>query len=777
MARKKGHETLETMSAGVPATNGGSTATIVDVARAAESAASPSEEDGGGEDEEVSSGVAEEKPAPRAKPVRARKATPPPPPPPQEEEEETSDELEGEDPDPLEVAAQAQEQDPLVMGAVKNTSYLRVNRVEANGPSKGFQNASDYTGPCGQVVRRMGYEDEVRRRWGGGKYEIIGLLKGQPKSIPLEIGGPSKAVDPIDEDDIYYDDDAGVGQGYGSPVAARPGYGAYPAGSPYGQAPGYGSPAGGYPGAPGYPPYGGVPGYPPGYPPYNPMAAAYSQRRLGLPGEETEEARLLREELEATKAQLAEAKESARIAELKREMDRKDAEHKRELDAIKALVQSKPHDSEAAAKTLERIEQDRLDRQQKWDQELADRREAREAAERREKEERERREREEKERRDREERLDRERREREDREREERRLEAQRAEKQFDRMLTLMNSNAQKPADMIQMLASLKDLSSNGSMPEQMQAFMGMLMSAKEIFGDGGGGDGEEDGLDKAERFLKAMAEFSGPAMGKLTEYWEKRATAKERALAPAAQNPQIPAPPPVYHPLYGQQQPQVTQQAPAGAIPQQQAPPSQPQATPQAHAQQVEQESARTGVTPQQWGAILEHVVDSAIQQSQPREAAEHLLTVMKTVRALKALEVLAGARVPDLRGRVKILILSKRVTDEHFVQKMNQFVALSEHEGGKKWLEALLAELRDLFELIKKHAAQKVEQARQAQAAQGAAPAPAATAPTAPQQPPPVQQAAEAPDGGELEEDEGDEEFEEGDDGEAEEGSGEQF
>jgi hypothetical protein len=286
-------------------------------------------------------------------------------------------------------------------------------------------------------------------------------------------------------------------------------------------------------------------------------------------------------------------------------------------------------------------------------------------------------------------------------------------------MMAMVTAGQMKPAEMVGMIASLKDISGPDDTIDKMHTMVDAVAALKGLASDEGEGDSK---LDKAERFVRDAVT---PALGEVAKMLNR----------PGAEQ--------------GQQAPQVyqpTQQAPNLPGPVMPGPiPVQSQVTPGTQQPQVPPASSDE-ITVLQWGKILEFVVDATSHPAQ--EAASHLLTHLKAIDAMPALDVLSAASLPEIKGRVNLALASGKVQDAYFVGKMQQFVALADSEQGQEWLEEFLRHTRSYYqavrERVRQQAAAMQEQAAQEQAAQQAAQQAAAAQAAAAQQAQGAQQTA---------------------------------
>lgn len=636
--------------------------------------------------------------------------------------------------------------EPSPLEVSQKSAFLKVKRVTAHGPASGHDDGDDYVGHMGRVPHREDFEERIIEKWGGGDYEVSGLVDGKVKTVAVEVGGPSKPRVP-DPDDGYYD---------GPPLPPPTSYARTIGPAPL---PHYQQQLGG---APLPPPAGGFNGGSWGWPgswpqppqfPTNPQALAYHNmgQRVGVP--QDDELAELRKELDASKERERQLREDVKVSELKAELERKDAEHKADMDRLRAEVLGKSNGGSELKELLaqqqqqfqQRVEEDRIAREQKRTEEEDRRREERDREDRRLTEERERRERDDKERRDREDREETRRREEAARDREARAAEVARQERHSDRMLNMMTSNQTKPADLVTLLGGLKQIAGgNQNVSSQIKDMIGAVAELKDLASDD---VGEDDPAEKAQKFVAGVTTAAQPLVSEVGK-WFQGAPPPPQGPPQGYYPPQLPpgavvdAQGRVWVPR------QVPAQAPPQQIPQQQhapppvvqppvAPQQQPQGPPSAQqaSSQVEQEAGRSGITPQQWGKILEHTVDGLLSQVPADACAEQLLTVLKTIDARPALEQLASSRLSDLRTKVNLLLMSNRVKDATHIERMKKFVELSDpRQPAAKWFGEYLTNLKGYFEALKQHLL------KQQQAAANPAPPPVVQPPVAAPQPEPA-------------------------------------
>lgn len=621
--------------------------------------------------------------------------------------------VEDDEPDPIgavpeEPEPELEEEGPSPLETMSRSPTLEVTRTFAHGPGQGFPEGDTSVGPLqGGVSNRWNFREELWARAGGGAYEVRGILHGKEKTLRVPIPGPSKPLNPTDDAAVYYE----------TPMSASSA--AYNQGASYRQPMdgGWYPPQGGPPGGPSY---GGGRGEFLGYDPYgrpifSPPAHYTSPADVGrayggIRPQDDQETAALRQELDLAKEQARVAQEQSRMAEVRRETEAREAAHRSELDRVLAEVKSIKEGSGSQG-AQQRFEEERLAREQRREEEREERQKRRDEEDQRRRDEEKRWEREYRDRKDKEEREAAARRERQELEDKARREDSQRAEKHLDRMMTLLTTNQQKPGDVIDQILKLKKLDGDGgSEIDKMTKWAEGMATLKDAFGGDGGGEGQ---IGQAERLVRTVGEAITPALGEIGSIIEKKDKARLAAQQPQqpqvvyvpAPAPQGYAPQPGYFPVPQQQATQ--QPVPADA------------AQMLAGAQRVESEAG--DVSPQQWGKILAHVVDNAIGGRPPDEAASHLLTVLKTIEALPALDSLANARVPMLKGKVKLLLLTGRVTDPHYVQKMQQFVSIGEFPDGVRWLEEFLEAVRVLYKQIQQLAQQRQQQSAPTPAPQG--------------------------------------------------------
>jgi hypothetical protein len=599
---------------------------------------------------------------------------------------------------------------PIELVVSDTSPFLRVSREEANLSGEG---ASDYTGFLGIVPHRLGFESVIRRRWGGGTYEVNCVVKGKKVARAVILGGPS--LPPDEEQDARAQEQAMYDQWYAREQQAAQAQAQQVQVDAFGR-PIFQQPAqqGGWP-----PQQGGWPPAGPQQPapgqPWNPAAAAASAYTAPRPFYDTEEGRAMRDELEATRAQAALAREEARLAQVAGAAQVREEALKRELDAIRAKVEAGPpgggmadvmklmfhaqeqRAKEEAAERNRRIEEDRIAREEQRA------REEKRAAEDRDRWERERKER-----------LDREDRERKDRE-EARREENARHERErkaaeaaFERMQATMAANQQKPSDLIETMLKVKELTGGGDdAVDKVLKIVEASQAMREALGVDGGGPPEEGTGDKVVKVLKGLGDALTPAVSEVTKMWREQREEKLRHgqrldLGSVTPQPQA-LPAPAEH--GGQQAPQPQAQ---------QGPAAQPQAQP---------EPTINGLTARQWNKVLEHVVDQHGAGVGPEEAARDLLLVLKAIDGMQGLEKIATTTPDALCARVKLLRLSGKVSETKALWYMDTFTG-KVCAGKAEWLAAFIGHAKRFYDvLVARAKAQQAAQAAQEKAEQAKA------------------------------------------------------
>jgi hypothetical protein len=86
-----------------------------------------------------------------------------------------------------------------------DSNVVRVERVRCNGDE------TDETGFCGIVARTMGFEQEIRHKWGGGQYIVTTTVNGRAEDRPVNIGGVSKPLAATGDEEA----EQGEGEGEG----------------------------------------------------------------------------------------------------------------------------------------------------------------------------------------------------------------------------------------------------------------------------------------------------------------------------------------------------------------------------------------------------------------------------------------------------------------------------------------------------------------------------------------------------------------------------------
>jgi hypothetical protein len=560
-----------------------------------------------------------------------------------------------------------------------NDPLIYIERVEALGPDQGYDDGAEGEGYCGTVDHRNDFQSVVRKKWGGGKYKATTTLRGKPVSKTFTHAGiPSK---PIDAEESEWEPPHASVPAYQSPAA---GYASqYPGQAGYAPTPSYGQQHDPY----GYDQRRQQPSY--GYPRAGGVAGAYGRASYAV--DETSESEVLRSELDVLKEALNESQRSLEVAAVKRDAEMKEAESRRHMDALKAQLDSlKDALTNGGGGRNDHIEilkaQIEMDRERYNRQEAAAAKRAEQEIEaRREKDKREetrRREDDKRYDRERQERLDREKREADARrderkaEREQARDERNRQESNNDRMFKMMFQNRKDP---LEELVKLKQIEGSGL--SKIREVTGVMTELKQL---ASAEVAEPSKLDQIQQFVAGTAEATVPMIGALAEAFRNKGGGEgsEPEYVPNnAQGMQPQAPELEYAPesiRYGEQE----------------YPQPQPRTQPQPQD--------ASGVTPAQWGQILELAVDSFNGRSQPDMTAQHLLTCMKFSNCLGALPELAKSNAATLKLKVKMLKMSGRIQDPHFQGKLGDLLEVMESPQGAAWVAALLDEFRRLHAIV---------------------------------------------------------------------------
>jgi len=80
-----------------------------------------------------------------------------------------------------------------IYGYTHGNQQLVITRVKSNYSDRPDTHA---TGWCGYVEDRIGFEQEIFERWGGGIYSVRGQLNGVVRSAQLSLAGGSKPIQP-----------------------------------------------------------------------------------------------------------------------------------------------------------------------------------------------------------------------------------------------------------------------------------------------------------------------------------------------------------------------------------------------------------------------------------------------------------------------------------------------------------------------------------------------------------------------------------------------------
>lgn len=587
---------------------------------------------------------------------------------------------------------------PIDMLEIDSDAYVRVERVEANTDNGG----DDYTGYCGQVLHNWEFEKKIRQKWGGGKYRCTATVGGQKKTKPLVIGGPSKPVDDEEEreeieeelePDLYDHEwySPLTERRHRGPVFTHPDY--------YGRHPSARRPV--------------WSDHPDGYPfpsrPRNPasgFATAFSGARAVK--ERDEELQKTRAELDRYREEAAKAREEQRIEAVKREHEKRESELRDQikdvsshLNTLREQLLLKKDDGSSSAKDQIEImklqleerrlqaEQDRLVEERRWKEEIA----RREREEKRREEER----REERDRRDRE---WRERQEQLKEERERERREAELRDKQFERMIQLMQGNQKDSTK--EAIELLKILKAGGSDDD----FMGKILKwseaqalLKETFGGGGH---EPDGVDKAERLVKSVSEAVTPALGELARAW----TGGQGHVPVQRQIVQHEETPVIRRPQISQRNPNTVAIEDMGV----------PDGSGEPPAQQGQASQSMDDLD--KWGKILGFAVKSFGANANPQAAVEHLFTFADAIEGIDQVRQLAEGSFEQLK--IKVTLAKAMVGENHpHRQNVEFFAAMLEDEEGANWVKGVLDHTKTVWQVLlqQAQAQQQAEEAAEAQ------------------------------------------------------------
>lgn len=66
-------------------------------------------------------------------------------------------------------------------------THLEIRRTRTSGGQGGI-------GYCGKILGKVGFGDEIQKRWGGGRYEVSGMHDGKRRCLSMEIAGVSKPI-------------------------------------------------------------------------------------------------------------------------------------------------------------------------------------------------------------------------------------------------------------------------------------------------------------------------------------------------------------------------------------------------------------------------------------------------------------------------------------------------------------------------------------------------------------------------------------------------------
>ena len=596
--------------------------------------------------------------------------------------------------------------------AAAEAEALAQAEAEAAAAQAAAEAASTYTNYGDQYDPESGLFGRRRRRRGG-------FYQGP--------GGPG-----YDHGPGGYDP---YGQPVPPPGPFNPGYGHYQ--QPGYPQPGYGQQQPYYP-QPGYGQQGYGTASPPFAPPFAPPAPAaprYGQledpvavaaaKEAAKAVAEKEEAKFsaLQEQIEEARAAAREAQEQAaqereerrleaeraaaskRESELKREIDQLRADQERRADDMKRQIEAMQASAQQQTQALmaelrasqsvkgggmadklvemqlanlasqaQRVEQERLERDQRSREEAVIRREEaakREADLRREGEARDR------QRAD--ERSHAETVRREERERDETRRKE--SEAHYQQIMTLSLGQKQSPEQMLAMLQQMVALRPERDTMEEVMKLANVAITLKDLLG------GQPEAEDKWSGIIRAGTEALGRAVGDI------------QARRAAAEGPQ--APPQQLHDTQAHQLPgpaQVRQPAP------------QPQPVYQ-----------NPDVSGEEWGRILGFVVDAHDSNNDPETTATHMHTmIMVGMQRPKAIEALEDATTADLKFRLSAMLLMPDVARSFYKRKIDRMLDVLNTKKGAAWAQELLDNLTAIQGAVRESAQQQVA-AMQAQA-QGA-------------------------------------------------------
>ena len=616
----------------------------------------------------------------------------------------------------------SQDRSPLEMDSVDNTAFIEVERVKVNNPDNGYPSGEGDEGWVGKVKHEVGFQTEIRDRFGGGLYKCTGIVRGKPKQRVVRVGGPSKAVSEKDGD-VDDLDNWPAGATYGG-LGAGP-YSSVPVGSsdPYAGIDTMSNP---YEAA-----YGG--GFGPGGFPrsrysqrdsYGNFSQGFSQTpRRSYDDDETRE---LREKMERLERERHDAEKAAEIERVRREAEREKSQLENQFHRLEARMEN-PSNAGGDFMELMKLQlqqqqiaadERRKADERRWEMEIQERKARQETQDRRRAEEKERYDRE------RRERLDREERERKERAEDERRARErhdqfmqQQAAQQRD-LQKLMMANSQKPSDTVALLAGLQKIASpQKNSTKELKDLLGAMAMLKEINSDT---PPPPDEITKAERILKTAGEVIGPVLGGVAEAWSR---GKSDGTQQAMQAMPVPA-------TYQQQQAQVYQptaqdhlaltdeerQAHQDAYHQQIA----AQQGGQPHAAQPQAASSQE-MNPEKWGVVLLYVMTAHSKGFEPMDAVREFFKDSEELQVLSAVPELAKGSKEAVAGKIKLAKATGAITDARYVQAMDRYLTLMGTPDGQEWLDRFFSVIKQGWEEYQEViAAQSQAQAVQAQPVQ---------------------------------------------------------
>ena len=622
--------------------------------------------------------------------------------------------------------------------------YVEVHRDEANQVPDG-DDADDYTGFLGRVEDGPDYLETVSKRFGGGLFKLCGVIDGKPFERLVKIPGPSKKVvdgkavagDEDEDDDVRSGPPRryplpgprwtppSVYPGAQYPGAQYPGAqypGAQYPGAQYpgAQYPGAQYPGAQYPGAPAppWPPRPGVPA----------PAASWGQPPYPTTNPELDE---MREQLQAAREEAAREREERRVEaerarseQLSQQFQRIQEDNNRRFETLMHRIDSGGQEKGSGA--LDRMvefmtiqmqqEQTRTDRErQDRESRMTTEERARAAQWERENTKREA--------------------ERKD-EQDRTRAQADDQKQFWQRMFEFGQKGQQKPKDFIELLAALQALNPKRDTTDETLKLVTTFTKLQEAIG------GHAKERSSAEEIVDKITD----GVTTIAEKWmETRADARQvdpmqmAAAQQAAVQQRLLA-----MGQGGRLSPEQMQQLSAYRQ-QQRAVAADMTAHPQA-AQQAIQEAERPP-TAEEWGRILDYVLQAYSDEKEPEDVMPDLHAfVVGQLHVPKALTILEGASVSVLK--LKMPKIKREIADEALQERAKLFEQfLIADEEGADWLDALFDTLREHQETVREAAFQSQAAVPQAPPAQ----APPAQAPPAQgawqQQGPTVPQGYQAP------------------------------